>query len=267
MASTTSLGPRVSLTSPGVQKWGLRLLSLGAFALAWELAARSVGSLLLPTFTETMAALVLLLGAPVLWDALWVSNQAMILGFALAALAGVSAGFLMGRWRPAERFLDPYLNVLLATPVSALIPILVMVTGLGLVTRVLVVFSFAVAVITVNTRAGLRMVEPAWMEMARSFGATEWQLWRAVLLRGALPGIVTGLRLGMARAMTGMVFMELVLIALGLGRLMLEFRGSFEAASLYATVLVIVGEAVVLMRLFKWLEERAAPWTGQAVVE
>jgi NitT/TauT family transport system permease protein len=191
----------------------------------------------------------------------------MVLGFALAAVVGIALGILMGRWRAAEEFFDPYLNILLVTPMSALIPILIMATGLGMVTRVLIVFTFAVVVITVNTRAGLRMIDPGWIEMAQSFGANEWQLWRKILLRGALPAILTGLRLGLARAISGMIFVELLLLALGIGRLMLDFQGGFESANLYATVFVIVGEAVVLMQVFKQLERRATPWTGEVVVE
>ncbi|HEX7588218.1 MAG TPA: ABC transporter permease subunit [Anaerolineae bacterium] len=221
----------------------------------------------MPTFTETMIATVRLLATPELWEALWVSNQAMVLGFALSVLIGIPAGFLMARWHAAEQFINPYLNILLVTPMSALIPIMIMATGLGIVTRVLIVFSFAVVVLVVNTRAGLRTVDPTWIEMARSFGASEWQLWRLILLRGSLPAILTGLRLAMARAISGMLFVELLLLALGLGRLILDFQGTFESANLYATVLVIVCEAVGLMQVFKWLEHRAAPWTGQVVVE
>jgi NitT/TauT family transport system permease protein len=191
----------------------------------------------------------------------------MVVGFAFAASFGILLGAAMGRWRAAEVFIDPYLSILLVTPMAALIPILIMATGLGMVTRVLVVFCFAVAVVTVNTRAGLRMVDPGWVEMARSFGASEGQLWRKIRLRGALPAVLTGLRLGLARAITGMLLVELLIIALGIGRLMLDFQGTFDSASLYATVLVVVGEAVVLMQVFKRLERRAASWTGPMVVE
>jgi NitT/TauT family transport system permease protein len=245
-------------------KLTIRLGSLIAFALGWEWAARRIDSLLLPGFFETAKALLELVASRVLWNALWVSNQAMVLGFLLGVVLGVPLGLLMGRWRPAERAVDPYLSILLATPMSALIPIIIMATGLGIASRVLIVFSFAFVVIAVNTRAGLRMLDPGWMEMAHSFGATEAQMWRRVLLPGALPAILTGLRLGLARAISGMLMVELVLLALGVGRLILDFQATFEAAQLYATVLVIIAEAVLLMQGCKWLERRAAPWSGQA---
>lgn len=245
----------------------MRLFSLLLFAAGWEVAARRIGSLLLPSFSETVLALAHLAATPALWQAVWVSNEAMVVGFGFAAIVGIATGFAMGRWSPAEKFLDPYFNILLATPMSALIPILIMATGLGLATRVLIVFAFALTSIAVNTRVGLKTLDASWIEMARSFGAGEWQLWRRIFLPGALPAIMTGLRLGAAGAITGMIFVELLLLALGIGRLILDFQGNFESANLYATVLVVVAEAVLLMRLLKWLERRIAPWTDAVVVE
>jgi ABC-type nitrate/sulfonate/bicarbonate transport system permease component len=247
-------------------KWSLRFASLVVFALGWEWGARRIDSLLLPGFVETIRALVDLVASSDLWHAVWLSNQAMLLGFGAAALVGVPFGLLIGRWSVAEKLADPYLTILLTTPMSALIPIIIMATGLGVVSRVLVVFTFAFVVIAVNTRAGLHGLDPAWMEMAQSFGANEAQMWRKILLRGALPAILTGLRLGLARSFTGMLVVELLLLALGIGRLILDFQGTFESAYLYATVMVVVAEAVSLMQACKWLEARAAPWLGQVDV-
>ena len=242
---------------------GLRLLSALLLALVWELLARRLDSLLVPGCVETIAALARLAASSELWQALWLSNQALVLGFLLAALVGVPLGLMMGRWRAADRYLDPYLSILLATPKAALIPIVIMATGLGLISRVLITFAFAVVVITVNARAGLRMINPSWTEMARSYTATEAQLWRKVLVPGALPAIVTGLRLGVARAISGMVSVELLLVAVGIGRMILDFQGTYNAPSLYATVLVVVFEAVLLLEASRWLERRIAPWVSQ----
>jgi NitT/TauT family transport system permease protein len=254
------------LASDRVLRSTIRIGSLIAFALVWEWAARRMDSLLVPGFFATLKALFGLLASPVLWNALWVSNQAMLLGFALGAIIGVPLGLLMGRWPPAERFVYPYLTILLVTPMAALIPIIIMATGLGMVSRVLIVFTFAVVVITVNTLAGLRTLDPTWIEMARSFGATEVQTWRKILLRGALPAILTGLRIGLARAISGMLIVELLLLALGIGGLILDAQGTFDSAQLYAIVLVIIAEALLLMQACKWLERRATPWSGQVVV-
>ena len=219
----------------------------------------------MPGFVETIAALARLVTTGELWEAVWLSNQAMVLGFLLAATIGTLLGLLMGRWRGAERYADPYINILFARPKSALIPIVIMAAGLGLLSRVVVVFISAVVVVTVTVRAGLRTLDPAWAEMAQSFGATEAQLWRKVYLRGAFPAILTGLRLGLARSIAGMITVELLLVAVGIGRVILHYQGTFDAASLYAAILVVVAEAVLLLQVCRWLERRIAPWAGDGV--
>lgn len=262
-----SLGQRTQRYSSRIWKWSLRFGLFVALALGWELLAPRAHSLLVPTFTETLAALARLLRTSQLWQALWVSNQAMMLGFGVAAITGISLGLLMGRWRTADNFIDPYLSILLVTPMSAVIPIIIMATGVGLVSRVLAVFLFTLATITINTRAGLRMIEPGWIEMTRAFGATERQLWCKVLLRGARPAILMGLRLGLIRAVSGMITIELLLIAVGVGRLILDYQGYFEAGNMYAAVIVVIAEAVFLAQLCQRFEGRAVPWTGQVVTE
>ena len=248
-------------------RWLLRVASLIVFASAWELLAWNLQGLLFPSFTETADALARLLGTARLWQALWLSHQALLLGFGSAVVLGVGAGLLMGRWRAADAFVDPYLTILLVTPMSALIPVVIITLGLDLLARALVVLLFAVVIIAVSTRAGLRTLDPTWIEMVRSFGATERQLWRTVVVPGALPAIMTGLRLGLARAFTGMVAVELMLVAVGVGRLILDFQGAFDAGAVYATIMILVAESVVLLHVLRWLERRLTPWADQVAVE
>jgi ABC-type nitrate/sulfonate/bicarbonate transport system permease component len=100
--------------------------------------------------------------------------------------------------------------------------------------------------------------------MARSFGADERTIWRRILLPGALPAIVTGVRLALGRAITGMVIVELLMVSVGIGNLILRFRGFFQAESLYAVVVLVVIEALLLVSLVRWLERRIAPWAQEA---
>lgn len=253
--------------SQAVWKWGLRLGSLTAFAVGWEILGRSMNSLLMPTFSEMAVALVALLGRQELWQALWVSNQAMVIGFLASLIVGIPLGLIMGRWTQAEKFTDLYLNILLVTPVSALIPLFIIALGLGLTSRVLVVFVFTFIYMTVNTRAGLRNIDPGLIEMARSFGANERQMWRKVLLPAALPAMMTGVRVGLGRAINGMVIVELLLVAVGVGRLVLRYQGDFRADLVYAVVFVVLVEAVALMDLVKRLEKRLVHWIAEVVVE
>ncbi len=242
----------------------LRLGVLAAMCAAWEAFARAAHSLLLPSFSQTMLATVDLAGQPATWDALWVSNRAMLIGFALAMAAGLPAGLLAGRVRGVEQGLDPYLNFLLMAPVAALLPIFVMALGLGETVRVWVVFMFTIPVIVINVRAGLRKVDPTLVDMAHTLGATERDIWRKVLLPGSLPGVLSGMRLGLGRALSGMVVAELLLIAVGVGRLMLAYQGQFESASLFGLVIMLVIEAVVLMGVSVAIERRATAWNRRA---
>lgn len=248
-------------------RWGLRALAIVVFLVGWQLLAWSLDSLLFPSFTETLAAFLELIVTREFWSAIAVSHQALIIGFGAALVVGTMLGLVMGRWRAAEKVFDPYLNLLLATPMSALIPIIILAIGLGLPARALVVFLFAFVVIVVNTRTGLRTVDPAWIEMARSFGADERTLWRKILIPGSLPSLMTGFYLGLGRALTGMIAVELLLIAVGIGRLILDYQGMFEAGFVYATIMFVVLEAVILLNFMKWLERRLAPWAGLATLE
>lgn len=237
-----------------------QVLTFAIFAAVWQVYGTYWGGLLIPTFTETAAAFVELIGTAEFWDAFWVSNQALVLGFAVSVVIGVPVGVLLGRYRLLERLTDAYLNILLVTPMAAIIPLLIMSVGFGLLSRVILVALFAVVMVIVNVRTGVRQVDPNLIQMAKSFGASEREIWRDVLVPGALPAIMTGLRLGLGRAVTGMVIVELLMVSLALGGLILQFRGTFNAAGLYAVITAILIESLVLIAFAGWLERRLAPW-------
>lgn len=165
--------------------WTYRLIVLIILGGAWEIAARSAKILLVPTFSGTVGGVVQLLLDPHVWEAFFISNQALVLGFFIAVALGVPLGLAAARYRQVEGFVDPYLNILLVTPMAALIPILLMSLGIGLASRVFLVVVFSIPVIIVNSRAGVRQVDPSLIEMATSFGAGERQVWRKILLPGA----------------------------------------------------------------------------------
>lgn len=244
----------------------LRLLTLAVFVTIWQVYAVVVGGLLIPTFGGTVVELGRLLVDGGFWEAVWVSNQPLFMGFAIAVPLGIPIGLLMGRYRWAEQFTDVYINIMLVTPMAALIPIIVMSLGFGLSSRVLLVVMFAIPMVIVNSRAGVRQVPPILIEMAESFGAGERTIWRRILLPGSLPAIMTGIRIGLGRAITAMVIIELLMIAVGLGGLIINFRGAFQPEGLYAVVVFVVFEALVLVSIVRWLERRLIPWTHEAVL-
>jgi NitT/TauT family transport system permease protein len=203
---------------------------------------------------------------PTVYTAFFISNQSLVFGFGLAIGIGIPLGLLIARFRSAEGYIDPYLSILLVTPMAALIPLLIMSLGLGLASRVVLVVVFSIPVVIVNARAGIRSVDANLIEMATSYGAGERQIWREILLPGALPAIMTGVRLGLGRAVTGMVIIELLMVAVGIGGLILNFRGTFQADMLYAVVVLIVVEALILVSIVRLVERWVAPWSRDVVL-
>jgi len=201
-----------------------------------------------------------LIRQPDTWSALGISNSAMVIGFVLSMAIGLPAGLIAGRVRGVEQAIDPYLNFLLMAPVAALLPIFIMALGLGAVVRIWVVIMFTIPVVIVNVRAGLRKIDPTLLDMARTLGATEQQLWRTVLLPGSLPGVLAAMRLGLGRALNGMVVAELLLIAVGVGKLLLVYQGRFDSGSLFALAILLVLEAVALMGISGALEHHLTAW-------
>jgi ABC-type nitrate/sulfonate/bicarbonate transport system permease component len=240
----------------------LRFAAFAIFALIWQAYAVFAGGFFFPSFTETAVSVVSQILDPEVWEAFFVSNVAMVIGFALAVVMGIPLGLLMGRFRRAERLANPYLNILLVTPLAGIIPLLMMSTGIGLLSRVIVVWSFAVVMVVVNSRAGVRQVDPNLIDMVRLFGARELGVWRRVILPGALPAVLTGVRIALGRAITGMVIVELVMVSAGIGGLILGAQALFRFADLYAVVFLVIVEALLLLSVVDWVQRRATPWTS-----
>ena len=238
----------------------LRLLSLVTLTGIWEVAGRTGNARLLPPFSKVMSAWFELLISGQLYHALAISLQALVIGFVISVLVGVPLGLLMGRYRRLESFLDIYMTALLTVPMISFIPFLVIAFGLGLHSRVWIVFLFAFVIIAINTTAGVRNVDPTLTEMAKSFGAKESELFIKVILPAALPMIMAGIRLGMGRAVLGMVTSEMILAVVGFGAMLMTFGASFNSPALFATILTIVLLAVALLAVIQVIDRKLTPW-------
>ena len=238
----------------------LRVLSLITVGLVWEAVGRTQNPHLLPPLSRVLTTWIELLLSGQLFQALGVSLQALVLGFLLSVLFGVPLGLLMGRYRRLESFLNIYMTALLTVPMISFIPFLVIAFGLGLHSRVWIVFLFAFVIIVINTTAGVRNVDPTFMEMARSFGAREGELFVKVVLPAALPMVMAGIRLGMGRAVLGMVTSEMILAVVGFGAMLMTFGASFNSPALFATLLTIILLSVALLALVQYVDRRLSPW-------
>lgn len=237
-----------------------RILLFVAFAGAWQLLATVVGGVSIPTFTGTVAAFFELLSEPMAWAALLETNIALLIGYGTSLVLGIPLGLALGRLKKLEGYADIYLSVLLVTPMAALFPLVIIAFGLGLESMILTVTIFAIVVVVVNARSGVRRADPTLIDMARCFGAGESEIWRKILLPAAVPSIMTGVRIGLGRAFTGVIVVELLLIPQGIGGLILDYRGRFEPELLYAAVVVVAIEALLIFSLAQQIERRMSRW-------
>jgi NitT/TauT family transport system permease protein len=242
---------------------GWRLIALVAFLLVWHLASIPAGRLLLPSPLDIVPAFIDEWQSGQLLAATLASLGVFAAGYLLAIVSGVSLGVLMGGMPRVGETLEIYVNALNATPRVAFIPFVILWFGLGPVAKIAVVWVQAVLPILINTYAGVQNTDPDLLEAARSFGARRGQLFRHVMLPGALPYVVTGLRLGAAMAMVGTVIAELYTALAGLGYLMAQYSGSFQTAKYFVPVLVLAGMGMLISEALKVAERRLARWKAR----
>jgi NitT/TauT family transport system permease protein len=231
-------------------------------AIVWELGARYVvrDERMLAPFSHVVRALIQLFVSGEIWKHLSVSGYEFALGFVLASLAGIAVGLLMGTVRLAREYLDPWISGLYAAPLVALAPFYIMFFGVGTSAKVALVFSVVFFPVVVNTFTGICSVEPGMIEVARSFNASRAQVLFKVLIPFSLSYIVTGLRLGVGRGLTGVVVGEFFFANAGLGFLVALAGQTFNTPLLFAGVLVFAVAGIALIGGLKRLEQKLAPW-------
>lgn len=255
-------GPARRRRSTGdLARWSVSVGSVGAVLLIWELYGRAQDtSLFFVPFTGVVAALWELGQTAEFWDAARQTMIPFVWGWILSLVVGIGLGLLIGTYPTIEALTKPYVTFLNALPVSTLVPVAVILLGIGYSSRILVVFLFGVIEVTLNTAAGVRYVNRELIEMGRAFNAPQWRLFRRVILPAASPGIMAGVRIGTGRAVVGMVVVEILLVAVGMGRLILRYRGRFQSAELYAVVLALILFGIVLQLAARQIERRVSRW-------
>jgi NitT/TauT family transport system permease protein len=230
--------------------------------LFWEAVARYGlrDERILAPFSKVIAALVHLFITGEIWQHLWISGYEFSVGFLLASLIGIIVGFSMGTVRIVREYLDPWISGLYSAPLVALAPFFIMFFGVGVAAKVALVFSVVVFPVIVNTFTGVYSVDPGMIEVARSFHASRLQILFKVLVPSSLSYIVTGLRLGVGRGLTGVVVGEFFFANAGLGFLVALAGQTFNTPILFAGVLVFAAAGVALIGGLKRLEQRLAPW-------
>lgn len=190
-----------------------------------------------------------------------ISSVEFALGYVIASIIGIGCGFGMANSVRFKQALQPWISGLYATPTIALAPLFILWLGIGIWSKVLVVIFLVLFPVTINTEAGLRTTSERLIEMLRSFGASERQIFFKVSLPSALPFILAGLKLGIGRGLIGVVVAELFGSRAGLGRLISQAADAFNMPELFAGVIVLAVAGIAMTAGFTWIERRLVPWT------
>jgi ABC-type nitrate/sulfonate/bicarbonate transport system permease component len=182
------------------------------------------------------------------------------IGFAASAVTGILFGVIIGGFKTVERVFDPFINALNATPRVAFIPLIIVWVGLGVEAKIVITWVSAVVPILINAAAGVKEADADLTEMARSLGVRKWTLFSRVLVPGALPSILTGLRIGSALAILGTVVSELYTQQAGLGGLLVNDSNNFEMARYFAVVVVLGALGIVVTALLRAAENYFYRW-------
>src|SRR5438093_7709867 len=216
-------------------------LAVLTFLLVWEIAQRA--GLVDATYTSqpsrvVAASLEIVPSGGFLHD-VSVSLSEFAIGFALAIGIGVPLGLLLGRFPVLRYLLDPPIMAIYATPHLALLPILVVWLGIGMLSKIAVAFVGGVIPILVNSMAGVRPGERSWVAAARSFRSGAWAMIVQVILPASLPGVIMGIRLGLSRAVLGVVVAEMYQSQAGVGNEIMRYGSEFRTDYLLFDVLLV----------------------------
>lgn len=232
----------------------LKLLSALIVFGAWEIAGRIPVSYAFPTFIDSMAALARMTFDGSIFVAYAETLQPLVVGVLISAVFGIGLGLWIGLSKGFEWLFSPIFVVMQAAPLAALIPILVMVYGIGLTSKVFVVCIMAMPVIVLNTASAVRNTPASLKEMATSFLARDQDVLLKIILPAASPVIFSGLRLGVSAGFIGAILSELKITPTGVGDIITYSRSIADYPSMYAAIFSIILLAVIFLNLLEKLE-------------
>jgi len=242
------------------RKLTVRLLSFIVVILLWEYFGRRINPILFTYPLAIAQAFVGLVASGELQS--YMTSSLLVLTYAsiLSIVVGVFFGVVMGRFAVVEWATDIYINALYSTPMVAVVPLIVLWFGFRIPAKVVIVFSFMVFPVLLNTYEGVKNVDRNLQEVARSFCSSESQLWRHLIIPSAIPFIVAGVRLAIGRGLVGMIVAEFYTSVTGLGYMIVRYANALETDKLFVPIVVVMVLGVGLMWLAKWVEGRIAPW-------
>jgi ABC-type nitrate/sulfonate/bicarbonate transport system permease component len=240
--------------------WIVRIVSIIGVTGAWEVLGRQVDPLFMSYPSAIAVAGAHMVATGELLVGLASSLRTLVVAFVIAAVIGTALGLLIGRYRMVDAATDWLVNALYATPLVAIIPLVILWFGLGNTAKTFIVTILALFPILINTTAGVRNVPKQLIDVGDAFAANERQIFTKIILPSALPYMMTGLRLGVGRAIIGMVVAEFFTAITGLGALIVKYGNQYDTASMFVPIFVLMLLGIVLSFAVRRAEEWIAPW-------
>lgn len=237
--------------------------SLLLWAALWEIVGRLELVLLFPPLSGVLLAMGEVVSTGKFARATVTTLESFVLGLAIAVVAGIVLGVLMGRVKAADRLFGMWVNVFVSAPLTALVPVIMILCGMGQTTIVVTVVLFAIWIIALDTRAGVRHISPSLLEMGHSFGATRWQMLTRLVLPAALPEILAGIRVGMIRGVKGVVIGQLLVSIIGYGELFELYSRYLLMEEFWALTLILFAFAMLVSEAVTLVERKVEYYAGE----
>ena len=245
-----------------LQNFGIRMVSLAIFLGIWQIGAMNVDPVLFTSPWKVAVAAVGMIASGELWAGLWPSLLVLVMGLTLAIIFGTLLGLALARFHILDVGLTVYITFLYSIPSVALVPLIVLWAGYETTAKVIILFLFAFFPMVINTYQGVKSVDVKLLEVGRAFRCSERQLWTNIVLPGALPLIVTGIRLAVGRGMIGMVLADLYTAISGIGYLIVRSAATFQVDKMFVPIVTLGLLGVTLTALLRVVEKYVAPWTA-----
>jgi NitT/TauT family transport system permease protein len=237
-------------------------VAIVAFLAIWEIAPRVdlVDRVFLPPFTEVADAFLTLVANGQLWEHVSTSLARALSGFAVAVAVAIPVGVAIAWYRPVADFLNPILELFRNTAALALLPVFILILGIGETSKVALVIYASSFPILLNTISGVRTVDPLLIKSARSLGLPPIRLFQKVVLPAAVPTIFTGLRMAGASSILVLIAAEMVGAKAGLGYLITASQLNFQIPNMYAGIVAIALVGLAFNGVLVFVENRLSRW-------
>ncbi len=237
--------------------------SLILWGILWEIAGRLDITFVIPPLSEVLRTLFLIIGTPVFLKALSETAYAFTVGVTASIVIGIPVGILMGKNRLLDELLLPWVNIFLSAPLTALVPVLMVLFGFGMKSIIITTTLFAIWIIILNSRAGVMQIDRSLVEMAQSFGASPIDAFIKIYFWAALPEILGGVRIGVIRAVKGVIIGQLLISIVGFGALFELYSSNFLMGHFWAVLIVLFALAFTLAEFLAYLERRVAYYAAK----